>query len=94
MAARTQMEPLSTVEVTARKFSWMENLVHVDGRLIVANLVFFSDPYCVVQVDCRHLVDNMMVLESCRVVVVSGGEVLEGDMQPEYSKFWNPHVIY
>lgn len=63
----------------------MENLTHVDGRLLVANPVFFSDPFCVVQIDRRRLVDNMIVLESCRVVVVSGGEVLEGDMQPEYS---------
>lgn len=61
------MGPSSTVEVTARKFSWMENLVHVDGRLMVANHVFFPDPYCVVQIDCRHLVDNIMVLESYRV---------------------------
>lgn len=67
VAARTQMGPSSTVEVTARKFSWMENLVHVDGRLMVANHVFFPDPYCVVQIDCRHLVDNIMVLESYRV---------------------------
>ena len=58
----------------------------------MANAVFFPDLFCV-QIDCRCLVYNKMVLESHRVVVVSAGVFPEGDVQPEYSKFRGRHVI-
>ena len=40
------MGPSSTVEVTARKLFYMENLAHMNGRLMVANPVFIRPIVC------------------------------------------------